>query len=139
MISDNNSRILEKDSSFFVKSSDVRVDTYRASGNGGQHRNKTDSAVRLTHIPTGTMVTATEDRSQHVNRKVAFERLTNKLESINEQVLSHRINEDRKSFMSGSRSFSWTEWRDELKTSDGVRVSMKKALAGKLDKVVSVC
>lgn len=115
------------------------MDTYRASGNGGQHRNKTDSAIRLTHLPTGIVVTATEDRSQHVNRKVAFERLTNKLESINEQVLSHRINEDRKSFMSGSRSFSWTEWRDELKTSDGVRVSMKKALAGKLDKVVSVC
>jgi len=51
------------------------VETYRASGPGGQHRNKTDSAVRLTHRPTGVSVTATERRSQHENRRVAMKRL----------------------------------------------------------------
>ena len=51
------------------------VETYRASGPGGQHRNKRDSAVRLTHEPTGVVVTATERRSQHENRRVAVRRL----------------------------------------------------------------
>jgi hypothetical protein len=51
------------------------VETYRASGPGGQHRNKRDSAVRLTHRPTGVVVTATERRSQHENRRVAVRRL----------------------------------------------------------------
>ena len=51
------------------------VETYRASGPGGQHRNKTDSAVRLTHRPTGVVVTATERRSQHENRHRAIVRL----------------------------------------------------------------
>ena len=51
------------------------VETYRASGPGGQHRNKRDSAVRLTHKPTGVVVTATERRSQHENRRRAIKRL----------------------------------------------------------------
>jgi len=51
------------------------VETYRASGPGGQHRNKRDSGVRLTHSPTGVVVTATERRSQHENRRVAVRRL----------------------------------------------------------------
>jgi hypothetical protein len=52
-----------------------RVETYRASGPGGQHRNKTESAIRLTHQPTGVVVTATERRSQHENRARAVSRL----------------------------------------------------------------
>ncbi|MCX7692032.1 MAG: peptide chain release factor 2 [Tepidimonas taiwanensis] len=62
-----------------INPADVRVDTYRASGAGGQHINKTDSAVRLTHIPTGIVVTAQDSRSQHSNRDLAWQRLRSKL------------------------------------------------------------
>src|SRR3970040_815244 len=62
---------------------EVRLDTYRASGPGGQHVNRTESAVRLTHLPSGVVGTATENRSQIRNRAIAFERLIHKLRALN--------------------------------------------------------
>ena len=62
-----------------INPADVRVDTYRASGAGGQHINKTDSAVRLTHLPTGIVVQCQDSRSQHSTRDVAWQRLRSRL------------------------------------------------------------
>ena len=110
---------------------DVRIDTFRASGAGGQHRNKTDSAVRITHFPTGIVVTAVEERSQHLNRQMAERRLTEKLMNVQENHKHMRMNEQRSDY-DDNIVFVWTSWRDEVKRSDGKKISMKKALSGRI-------
>jgi peptide chain release factor 2 len=76
-----------------VNPADVRVDTYRASGAGGQHINKTDSAVRLTHAPSGIVVQCQNDRSQHRNRAEAWEMLKSRLYELE---LRKRMSEQQK-------------------------------------------
>jgi protein subunit release factor B len=66
---------------------EIRIDFFRASGPGGQHRNKSETGVRLTHLPTGIVVTATESRSRHLNLRQAMARLEAKLAARNRPLV----------------------------------------------------
>ena len=74
-----------------IRTEDLKVDTYRASGAGGQHINKTDSAIRITHIPTGIVVSCQTQRSQHQNREYAMRMLKGKLAEVAEQQQKEKI------------------------------------------------
>ncbi|MEO1619025.1 MAG: peptide chain release factor 2 [Planctomycetota bacterium] len=84
-----------------IKKSDVREDTYRASGAGGQHVNKTDSAIRLTHVPTNTVVQCQNQRSQHQNRDTAWKMLRAKMARVEEE---RREAEEAKKYMTQART-----------------------------------
>ena len=88
-----------------INKADLRVDTFRASGAGGQHVNKTDSAIRLTHIPSGVVVECQDERSQHKNRAKAMSLLAAKLANSAEEKAAKEMSDERKSLVgSGDRS-----------------------------------
>lgn len=93
-----------------IKTEEIKIDTYRASGAGGQHVNTTDSAVRITHIPTDTVVTCQSERSQIKNREQALKMLKSKLYQIEidrQQAELHEIRGEQKEIGWGSQIRSY--------------------------------
>ena len=126
-----------------INKSDLRVDTYRASGAGGQHINKTDSAIRLTHIPTGVVVECQEERSQHKNRAKAMALLASRLQAAEMEKHAAEQATTRKSLVgSGDRSerirtYNYPQGRVTDHRINLTLYKLDEIMEGKLEEVIN--
>ncbi|MEM7311329.1 MAG: peptide chain release factor 1 [Planctomycetota bacterium] len=124
-----------------IKNEDLRIDTMRASGAGGQHVNKTESAVRITHLPTNTMVVCMDEKSQHKNRAQAMRILRTRLFEMERKRLHDERSAERKSQVgSGDRSERVRTYNfPQNRVSDhrlGENFSLEQIIQGRLDGVL---
>lgn len=126
-----------------INKADLRVDTYRASGAGGQHINKTDSAIRITHIPTGVVVECQEERSQHKNRAKAMALLASRLQAAEMEKHAAEQASTRKSLVgSGDRSerirtYNYPQGRVTDHRINLTLYKLDEVMEGKLDEVIA--
>jgi peptide chain release factor 1 len=125
-----------------IKSADLKVDTFRSSGAGGQHVNKTDSAIRITHIPTGFVVECQEERSQHKNRARAMSVLQSRIHAVQQEKQQSEQAAERKSLVgSGDRSerirtYNYPQGRVTDHRINLTLYRLDEILAGDLDDVI---
>ena len=130
-----------EDVDIFIDANDLRIDTMRSSGAGGQHVNTTDSAVRITHLPTGLVVTSSE-KSQHRNREIAMQVLKTRLYDMERQRVHDERSADRKSQVgSGDRSerirtYNFPQGRMTDHRINLTLYRLDQILAGDLDEIV---
>ena len=127
---------------FEINMADLQIDTYRASGAGGQHVNKTESAIRITHLPTGTVVDCQDERSQHKNKDKALKVLRSRLLQSEKQKQKDNLDSDRKNQVgSGDRSerirtYNYHQNRVSDHISGKTYFSLKDILNGDMDELV---
>ncbi len=133
---------IDEDVKVEINEADLRIDTYRASGAGGQHVNKTDSAVRITHLPTGIVVACQNERSQHKNRAMAMKILRARLYELERQKQREKMSELHKTkreiaFGSQIRSYVLHPYRMVKDHRTGVEVGNADAvLDGEIDEFI---
>jgi peptide chain release factor 1 len=127
---------------FEIKSDELRIDTYRASGAGGQHVNRTDSAVRITHIPTGTVVECQDERSQHKNKARAMSLLQARLLASVQAAQKKEQSETRRNLVgSGDRSerirtYNYPQGRVTDHRINLTLYQLPDIMEGKLDEII---
>ena len=125
-----------------INPEDLRIDTYRASGAGGQHVNKTDSAVRITHIPTGTVVACQEERSQHKNKAKAMKMLQSRI-LMAERERQHAESSKQRKEMVGTgmraekvRTYNYPQNRITDHQVDLTLKNLDMVMAGDMDEII---
>jgi peptide chain release factor 2 len=131
---------LDDDIDIEIEDRDIRIDTYRASGAGGQHVNKTESAIRITHIPTGIVVQCQNDRSQHKNKATAFKMLKSRLyelEMAKKQAAVDGVEKSENGWGHQIRSYVLAPYQQVKDTRSGIPYSnISNILDGDIDEMI---